>query len=173
MDLMKTLIKTESLKLQPIEFKYAQEIFNEFTDELTQYMIPQPSEDINVIFEFIKISLDGLKDGSNLQLIALKKDTHEFIGCIGLHKLDTSTPELGIWIKKSAHGNGFGLEAITELVNWAKKNIQFEYLKYPVDKRNYASKRIPEKNGGLKKREFNVVNPKGFELDIIEYWIYK
>jgi RimJ/RimL family protein N-acetyltransferase len=118
-------------------------------------------------------SFNSLEKGNDLQMVILKKQLNEFIGCAGVHQIGAKDPELGIWIKKSAHGNKYGLETITALIAWARKNIDFNYLRYPVDKRNRASRRIPEQNGGIIKREFKGINQKGFELDEVEYWIYK
>lgn len=173
MDLSFVEINTDRLLLRPIGYSYTNDIFIEFTDEITLYMFPKPSENIEGVKEFISSSIKGLQEGHNLQLVILKKPALEFIGCVGLHSIGKKDPELGIWIKKSAHGNKFGNETITNIIEWARENIEFEYLRYPVDKRNYASRRIPERNNGIIKREFKSINQKGFELDQVEYWIYK
>ena len=31
---------------------------------------------------------------------------------------DSVSPELGLWLKESAHGQGFGREVVTALVEW-------------------------------------------------------
>ena len=173
MELKNVKIETENLLLLPIEKKYKQIIYQEFTDEISLYMIPKPMDDIKGIEIFIQESLKGIENGTNLQLIAIDKRTLEFIGCVGLHNLNQDDPELGLWIKKEAHGNSYGLESITSLIKWAKENINFEYLIYPVDERNYASRRIPEKNNGIIERQYKEMNQKGFELKTIEYRIYK
>jgi [ribosomal protein S5]-alanine N-acetyltransferase len=82
-------------------------------------------------------------------------------------------PELGIWLKKSAQGAGYGYETIQTLVIWAQENLTFTYLRYPVDKRNTASRKIPLKLQATAGREYKKLNLSGFELDEIEYWIYK
>lgn len=173
MNLLNVEIETTNLILKPINEKYAQVIFEEFTDEITLYMYPKPSESIDGIMEFILSSINDLENGTSLQLVALKKANLEFVGCIGLHNIDKDTPELGLWIKKSAQGNAYGLEAISALIAWAKSKINYEYLRYPVDKRNSASRRIPERNGGVIKKEYKTINQRGFELDEVEYWIYR
>jgi RimJ/RimL family protein N-acetyltransferase len=81
-------------------------------------------------------------------------------------------PELGIWTKKSSHNNGYGIEAMNGLIEWVNKNIKFDYLKYPVDKRNKASRRIPERNNGKIVKEYKNKGLGGKELDEVEYWIY-
>ena len=173
MKLVNTIIETEHLILKPIDYSYANDIFSHFTHEIALYMYPEPSENIEGVNTFIEMSISSLEQGNNLQLVCIKKVSKEFIGCAGMHEIGTIAPELGIWIKKAAHGHGYGLEAISALIKWSRENIDFEYLRYPVDKRNYASRRIPEWNGGIIKREFKSINQRGFELDQVEYWIYK
>lgn len=171
--LLSVKIETPRLILIPIRYKFEEEIFRNFNDEITLYMIPKPAKEIEETRQFIASSIEGLRDGSNLQLIILKKDSSEFIGCVGIHHLKSKTPVLGIWTKKDSHRHGYGLESITAIISWAKDNIEFDYLIYQVDKRNYPSKRIPEINGGIAAKELKKINQKGFELDEIEYRIYK
>lgn len=171
-NLLNVRIESSRLQLIPITEEYAEEIFSCFDEEITRFMYPKPAEKIEETYQFIRSSIEGLNNSTNLQLIILKKLSNEFVGCAGLHRINTKTPELGIWTKKDSHGNGYGLEAITAMVTWAKQNVEFEYLVYPVDKRNYPSRRIPEINGGIPSKVFKKVNQQGFELDEIEYRIY-
>ena len=89
----------------------------------------------------------------------------------GLHSIN-DVPEFGVWTKKSSHGNGYGKEAIHALYKWACRNIEFDYITYPVDKRNVASRKIPESLGGVVAKEYKQENLAGFELDEVEYHIY-
>jgi RimJ/RimL family protein N-acetyltransferase len=172
MNLLDQTIETERLILKPISYEYAEDIFKEFTQEITKYMYPKPAKNIDETKEFIKHSLVGLENGTNFQLVIVNKTNSEFIGCIGLHNINEIDPELGIWTKKSSHNNGYGMEAMNGLIKWANENIKFNHLKYPVDKRNKASKRIPERNDGEIMKEYKKIGMGGNELDEIEYWIY-
>lgn len=163
-------IKTSRLSLVPISFEYAHDIFQEFTDEITLYMVPKPAKDFIESLGFIHASMKNYKDGKEI-VFAITKDK-EFLGNAGIHHIDTRAPVLGIWVKKSAHGNGYGFEAIAGIVEWAKKNLKFDYLVYPVDKRNVASRRIPERLNGVVVKEVDGVNMKGFVLNILEYHIF-
>lgn len=135
-------------------------------------MFPKPAKDISETEEFINSSLPGMKDGTNMQLVMTLKDTNEFLGLVGLHGVNSETPVLGIWLKKSAHGKGYGKEAITAIYQWAKENIEFKYLKYSVDKDNIPSIKIPESLGGIVGKEKTMVVPCGNTLNLLEYWIY-
>ena len=57
---------------------------------------------------------------------------------------DSSSPELGLWLRESAHGQGFGREVVTALAGWAHKHLGKESFIYPVAVENTASRRIAE-----------------------------
>jgi len=173
MELIETVIESERLIQRPISEDDAAAVFKFLNDDVTQYMYPKKAEKIDETLSFIRSSIASMKKNTNLQLVVLKKENLEFIGCSGLHNIGKKDPELGIWIKKEAHGNKYGLEAVSAIVNWAQKNVDFEYMKYPVDKRNLASRNVAEKNGGIIKKEYKEMNLNNFELDEVEYWIFK
>lgn len=173
MNLLKVKILTNRLVLKPIEMEDKSDIFKEFSQEITTFMYPRSADDIAQTELFINQSLVGLRDGYNLQLVICKKDTKEFLGCTGIHNINTKTPELGIWLKKSAHRNGYGFETIVALKRWAEENLDYECLIYPVDKDNYPSRRIPEQLGGRIFKEYDKKNLSGNTLHLLEYRISK
>jgi len=122
---------------------------------------------------FRSSALKENEQGASFQAVIVDKNTGEFIGCGGLHHIDTPHPEFGIWLKKSAHGHGYGKEAIVAMKDWADQNLAYEYLIYPVDKANIASCRIPEFLGGKISGEHSDVGMGGNKLNIVEYRIYK
>lgn len=165
-------IESERLLLLPIDMKYKDEIFKEFTSEITTYMYPAPAKDISETEEFIEDSLRGLTEGNNFQLVILAKDSQEFFGCAGLHHVDGKTPEMGVWLKKSAHGKGYGKEAMTAIKKWADENLDYEYLLYPVADKNIASRKIPESLGGRIEGEYDEEGAGGNKFHSLEYRIY-
>lgn len=173
MNLLDVVLFSERLKIVPIGLRFSHEIFTSFTKDVTTYMYPRSPVQIEETIDFIKDALRGLEQGTNLQMVILDKETEEFLGCLGLHEINTKTPEIGIWLKKERHGHNYGKEAVRSLVNWAKRHLNYEYLRYPVDKRNIASRKIPESLGGVIKNEFKATSLSGTELDEVEYWIYR
>lgn len=172
MDTSGVVIETGNLILKGIGFEYKDDIFREFTEEITVYMFPKSPEKIEDTIEFIETAVKKNKEGSDFQVVVLDKRNKEFLGCGGIHHIDGKTPEFGIWIKKSAHGHNYGKEAVVALKEWADRNLDYEYLLYPVDVRNYASKRIAEFLGGKIAREYDEVNMSGDKLHLVEYRIY-
>lgn len=172
MDLSKTVILTDRLKLVPTSLKYAPEVFKEFTEEITTYMFPKVPQDIHDTETFINTSIKKMENGEELQVVILDKKTGDFFGHGGIRKLNTDTPEPGIWIKKSAHGNKYGREAVKALKEWIDKNYKYKYIMYPVDRENISSRKIAESLGGIVEVEYKKINESGNELDIVEYRIY-
>jgi ribosomal-protein-alanine N-acetyltransferase len=170
-DLSLVTIESARLRLVPTSEAYADEIFAEFTSQITTYMFPRPADVIEETLAFLRQAQEELATGASLNVAILAQPSSEFLGHGGLHNLSSRTPELGIWIKLPAHGNGYGREAVTALSAWALSNLDFDYLVYPVDRRNLSSRRIPESLGGLIRREYSKVNASGATLDIVEYQI--
>ena len=54
MNLLNTSISTNRLLLQATSMKYKEEIFKEFTEEITTYMHPCPPKEVSETETFIK-----------------------------------------------------------------------------------------------------------------------
>ena len=156
MNLAEVTITTERLKLVPISRKYVDAIFKEFTPEVTTYMFPKPAESVNDTLEFIELSEKQRETGEAFNVSILDAQTGELLGGGGITRMNTKTPEFGIWIKKGAHGHKYGREAVKGLRDWAEKHLTYDHFVYPVDKRNIASRKIAESLGGVVKAFFIV-----------------
>jgi [ribosomal protein S5]-alanine N-acetyltransferase len=172
MDYSELIIETENLFLKPISFDHQEDIFKEFTPEITVFMFSKAPDKIEETIAFIETASAKNKAGQELTIEIVDKKNGEFLGCGGLHPVNCRTPELGIWIKKSAHGHGYGKEAMVALKKWADENIDYDYILYPVDRQNYPSRRIPEFLGGKIFTEYEKINRSGNKLNIVEYRIY-
>ncbi|MBV6623940.1 MAG: GNAT family N-acetyltransferase [Rivularia sp. (in: Bacteria)] len=164
-------IKSNRLLLKSISLAYKKPIFETFTEEITTYMYPRPAKNITETASFIRNSLEGMKNEHELILVILKKNSQEFLGCAGIHRVNTKHPEFGIWLKKTAHHQGYGLEAIAAMKNWCETYLDSEYFTYPVDEENYPSRKIPEKLGGQIIRSYQKRNLSGRILNLVEYRI--
>lgn len=134
-------------------------------------MYPRPAEKIEDTLSFINASIRGMRSSWDLSLAIIKKNS-EFLGYCGFHgRKNPKTPELGIWIKKEAQGQKYGIEAIKALTSWAVDTINFDYAVYPVDRANLASRKIPEALGGIIFDERKVGTMSGGCLDEVVYRI--
>jgi ribosomal-protein-alanine N-acetyltransferase len=166
-------IVTDRLILRPTSIIDLEPITREFNERITRYMTPPAARSSLDVAPFIADSIEGLSNNTNLQLTAVSKENpDEFTGCLGLHNPETRTPELGIWIAEKFHRQGLGLEAIEALCAWAAKEIDCDYLKYPVDRANQPSRRIPESLGAEIEDEYDQITVDGRTLNIVEYRIY-
>lgn len=162
----------ERIKLLSINPAYAEEIFKEFTADIIRYMLPKAPEHISETEAFISASQKGMREAYEVVTIIVDKASGEFLGCCGLHgKGRLRTPEFGIWLKRSAHGNHYGGEALRTLGSWAMKNIDLDYVVYPVDRMNVPSRKIPESLGGIIVHEKMVPTMRDGFLDEIVYKI--
>ncbi|MCF7826736.1 MAG: GNAT family N-acetyltransferase [Candidatus Marinimicrobia bacterium] len=172
LDFTEQEINSERLQLTTRLKAYKEEIFAEFNADIIEYMLPKPAVKIEETLAFINESLVGMQEGWNLALAITKRSDGEFLGCCGLHgKGRHRTPELGIWIKKSAHGHKFGREAIQTLAFWAVEHLDLDYLIYPVDRANLPSRLIAESLGGQIFAEKQVKTARGGYLDEVKYKI--
>jgi len=170
LDLASVRIGGNRITLLPIDESFAPGILREFTEEITRYMLPKPAESIDDALAFISASIEGMRKRSELVLVITKRESGEFLGCCGLHgRGKPEAPELGIWLKKDAHGHQYGREAIEMLTKWAIENIDFDYMIYPVDKANIPSRMIPEALGGTAFEEKRVETMNGTYLDEVVY----
>ncbi len=169
------IIYSERLKLVAVNEKYVETMYREFDEEITKYMFPSPNENIASTLAFIDKSRKEMTSGNSLTFNFIDKESGEFLGNGGIHSERelANTPELGVWIKKSAHGNKYGCEAIHTLYYWACANLDFEYMIYPVARANTSSRKIPEFLGGVIFKEEITKKANGEDMDTVFYKIDK
>jgi len=172
-DYLQLEITSDRLKLTPISLSYANDICSHFTAEITRYMWPSAPKTQEEINQHIFIKRREMENGEEISLLIIGKDSDEFLGYLSLHRANSKTPELGIWLKKSAQGLGVGYEALNQFKTWIESNLTYEYLKYPVDKKNISSRKLAEKLGGIIEDEYTKKSESGNLLDEVEYRFYK
>jgi RimJ/RimL family protein N-acetyltransferase len=173
LDLLGVRIETERLVLTPVCDDDVQEIFNEFTQQVTLYMHPRAPQHIGETQEFITSTITNMQLGKELVCTIRVKTTNEFLGEVGFHEINTPHPELGIWIKKSGHGNKYGREAVTAITQWGNEHVDYEYIVYPVARDNVASRKVAESLGGVVVKEYENTNLSGITWPFVEYHIKK
>lgn len=172
LDFNSIIILGSRVKLVPISAEYSKIIFQEFTDEITRYMVPATPTKIEQINDFIQSSISNMNKNIDLTLAILNKTDGEFLGVCGLHgKLNPDEPILGIWLKRSAHGHKYGQEAIKVLADWARENVIFKHMVYPCDIDNIASRKIAENLDGSIFRTGEVKSMSGRILNEVAYKI--
>ena len=73
MNLLKVKLLTARLLLLPMSMKYKEEIFSEFTAEITKYMHLRSPTNISKTEAFINNSIAGIKNATHIGLVILNK----------------------------------------------------------------------------------------------------
>lgn len=172
LDFNSVVITGDRVRLVPVSPEYSETIFQEFTDEITRYMVPATPANLQEVDDFIQASISNMSEKNELILAIVNNRNDEFLGICGLHgDPDPDEPVVGIWLKKSAHGHKYGQEAIKILAGWARQNIIFKHLVYPCDKDNIASRKIAESLNGTIFRKADIKSRSGRILHEIAYKI--
>ena len=140
-------IETERLVLAPVSEADVQDIYQHFNQQIITYMEPSAAESKEQIRGVVRQFIEQRKQHTDLVYVITLKEEREFIGIVGLHHLKDPVPELGVWIKASAHGNHYGREAVGGMLKYAG-TLGIQRLQYPVDRRNTPSRKIPLFYGG-------------------------
>lgn len=161
------VVVTERLILTPYEHRFDDEIFATFTTEVTRYMLPSPAKSIRVQRKVGNDFLKGMKKGTKC-IYAITLKSGEFLGLCGIHHTDRQVAEFGIWLRASAHGNGYGKEAIQAL--YCQFRDCYVSFVYAVDERNIPSRRIAESIGGVVREGVKLsFGTGGNDLRVIRY----
>ena len=99
------------------------------------------------IVERVRDAMREESAGSGAEQVSFvirRLDNRECLGMASLEDADSVSPELGLWLKESAHGQGFGREVVAALVEWGHANLGKGSFIYPVAIQNTASRRIAE-----------------------------
>lgn len=171
MDLSKIIIETDRLRLVPASRKYTKNIFREYREPVIQYMNYGPPESLAILEKRIKKREAEMKKGILFFMVVLLKEGGEFLGCFSLENLEQKNPEMGGWLKESAHGHHYGQEAVAALKQWADKNLTYDHIIWPCAALNIPSRKVAESLGGKIHREYEKTTDSGNLWQFVEYWI--
>jgi RimJ/RimL family protein N-acetyltransferase len=172
LDLAQLTLDSDRVRLEPLALHHRDAVFQEFTGAIARYMYPKPCSSLAEAEQGISRALQQRQRQTDLHLVIADRTSREFLGMVGLHRIDTETPEFGIWLKQSAQGFGFGREAIHRFKHWVDDALDYRFIAYSVDQDNLPSRKIPESLGGHIVREFQLMSQSGNLLHLLEYRIY-
>jgi RimJ/RimL family protein N-acetyltransferase len=140
------VIQSPRLRLSQFQMTDAQEVFACITPAIATFMPWEPpswSEYVTRCEQRVRAP-----EPNNFSFVIRRLDNRECLGMAGLEHADSVSPELGLWLKESAHGQGFGREVVATLVDWGHTTLGKGSFLYPVAVQNTASRRIAEKLQG-------------------------
>lgn len=137
------LIRTARLEIRPFDRSFLEEYAREFTAEITKYQYPDPFPDRETADRVLSGFVGEMERGNMLELVILTPDGG-FLGSMEAFGLREETPELGLWLKRTAHGKGYGREALQALLEFLAAAGRYPYYIYEADVRNTPSIRLAE-----------------------------
>ncbi|MEW9702503.1 GNAT family N-acetyltransferase [Paenibacillus sp. SI8] len=86
---------------------------------------------------------------SDLRLHLYHKESGEFIGSSGLHRMNWQSRkfEIGYWVRTSWGGQGFMTEAVSGITDFARRELQANRLEIRCDAANKRSAKVAERLG--------------------------
>src|SRR5260370_30047028 len=136
------VLRSPRLQLSLFQMRDAQEVFCCITPAIARFMPWEPpswSEYVNRCEKRAQAP-----DPNNFSFVIRRLDSRECLGMAWLEDADSVSPELGVWLKESAHGQGFGREVVAALVEWGHATLGKGSFICPVAIQNIASRRIAE-----------------------------
>lgn len=95
------------------------------------------------------VFIEGQREDEDEKVFAIELDG-EFCGCIGLifqKDVYRKSAEIGYWVGENFWGKNVATEALSQLIEYAFKNLELNRLYAGVFEYNRSSMRVLEKNG--------------------------
>lgn len=146
LDIEKTW-ESDQLKYVVINDSYLEDFLEHLTPDITKYLSFDANGNQPLLKEYIRRSRIEIANGTALVLIVLDKETNEFMGSCGLSDINAETVEIGLWLKTTAQGKGYGTEITQKLIEITRQEINTQSILYAVEKGNEASIVMPTKFG--------------------------
>jgi RimJ/RimL family protein N-acetyltransferase len=86
---------------------------------------------------------------TDLPFLAFDRSSGRLVGSVGLHRTDWQVPktEVGYWIRPSATGNGYAVEGVRALVDWAFDGLGAHRVELVTDEQNLSSRKVADRCG--------------------------
>ncbi len=125
----------------------SEDVYAAITPTLPRYMFWEPPASL-AAYKARREAVLASPEKTGLSFVIRHVDTTEVLGIASLEQLDGAPPELGIWIKESEHGHGYGTEAVKAVAGWAARELGSTRFTYATAVENVPSLRIAEALGG-------------------------
>ncbi|HEY2497456.1 MAG TPA: GNAT family N-acetyltransferase [Candidatus Angelobacter sp.] len=140
------VIQSPRLQLSQIQLTDARDVFGCITPAIAKFMPWEPPSWSEYLARCEK--RDQNPDPNQLTFVIRRLDNRECLGLSSFEDASSISPEVGLWLKETAHGQGFGTEVVAALIEWGHTTLGKESFIYPVAVQNTTSRRIAEKLHG-------------------------
>lgn len=148
-----TLIETARLKLRPLTYTDAQDIYEIFSDkQVMQFYDLLPFESIERAKEQINFFTEGFEKKRMIRWGIELKENVKLIGTCGFFAFneDALKAELGYELNSSYQGKGLMSEAVTAVLDFLFDNSSVNRVEAYIEPQNTSSQKLAEKLGFTK-----------------------
>ncbi|MFP5113224.1 GNAT family N-acetyltransferase [Bacillaceae bacterium C204] len=127
-------------------YQAMQASFNELKDWMPWAHREQTEEDVEANMREAHAKFLTRED---LRLHIFNRETGEFIGSSGLHRINWTIPkfEIGYWIDTRHNGRGYITEAVKAITKFSFTELNAKRIEIRCDSKNIKSRAIPERLG--------------------------
>lgn len=99
--------------------------------------------------ETLRLAVADFITRKDLRLHLFLKETGEFIGSSGLHRINWRVPkfEIGYWLSSDAEGKGYMTEAVAAITDFAFQALKARRVEIRCDEENMKSRMVAERTG--------------------------
>jgi RimJ/RimL family protein N-acetyltransferase len=136
------VIQSPRLHLSEFQMTDAPEVFGCITPAIARFMPWEPPSWSEYLARCEKRT--QAPEPNKFSFVIRRLDNNECLGMSSFEDADSISPEVGLWLKETAHWQGFGREVVAALVEWGHTTLGKESFIYPVAVQNVPSRRIAE-----------------------------
>lgn len=170
-------IDTPRLVLRKIKISDADDMFEYASrKDVTKYLLWSPHEDLQYTKCFLKFLIKKYKKGEYFDYGIELKDEKKLIGTCGFVNIDTDNrkAEIGYVLNPSYQGNGYAIEAVKAVIDYAYNVLNLNRVEARVMEGNTSSVKLLEKIGmtfeGMGREELFV---KGAFVNVLHFALIK
>ena len=142
------VFETARLRLRLPTLGDASAIFQKYArdEEVTQYLIWQPHQNVSTTRRFIRRCFQCWQDETAFPWVILRKTDGELVGMLEL-RVEKTSADLGYVLAREYWGYGYAAEVAKAVVDWALAQEDIYRVWATCDIENHASARVLEKAG--------------------------
>ncbi|MFS0690994.1 GNAT family N-acetyltransferase [Sporosarcina sp. 179-K 8C2 HS] len=148
-----TEFESERLIIRMPEVEDALDVWNAIRNSLSALKdwmpFAQKAPELHVTEDNLRQAIADFITRKDLRLHMFSKETGEFVGSTGLHRIDWTVPkfEIGYWLDTKFEGRGLMTEAVERLTRFAFEELNARRVEIRCDEENVRSRSVAERAG--------------------------
>ena len=151
LDLATQYIETDRCIIIPFSTKSIidlRELTHEFRRANVHRWINDMQPDIEDEFEYVKNTMIAIGNNEVFENFIVHRDSGDFLWAVWINATEEESVNIWVWIRVDQQGKWYGTEAYAAIVDWAKKNTDYKFLRHVTHVDNEPFGRIALKFHG-------------------------